>query len=47
VEPRVPDYATQPRRTRTVATVFIANLLLIFIGWLIVSGVREHETAHQ
>lgn len=42
VEPNLPDYATQPKRLRLIATVFIANVLLLLVGWLVYSGVREH-----
>lgn len=42
VQPSLPDYATHPERIRLMFTVFFANLLLLMIGWLIYSGVREH-----
>ena len=42
VEPNLPDYATQPRRLRKVLTVLVINLLLVGLGWLAFSGVREH-----
>ena len=42
VEPHLADYSTEPKRARSVATIFGANLLLLLIGWLILSGVREH-----
>ena len=41
-EPNLADYSTQPKRLRSVVTVFAANLLLVLVGWLILSGVREH-----
>lgn len=42
VEPNTPDYSTQPERIRLTLTVFFANLLLLLIGWLVFSGIREH-----
>ncbi len=42
VEPNLADYSTQPKRLRSVLTVFVANLLLMLIAWLIFVGVREH-----
>ena len=42
VEPHVPDYSTQPERIRLTLTVLFANLLLLLIGWLVYSGLREH-----
>ena len=42
VEPNLADYSTEPKRIRTVLTVLAANILLILIGWLFLSGVREH-----
>ena len=43
VEPHRADYSTQPRRIRSVLTVLAANVVLVLIGWLIISGVREHS----
>ena len=42
VEPNLPDYPLHPERIRLVLTVFFDNLLLLLIGWLVYSGVREH-----
>lgn len=42
VEPNLADYSTQPRRWRSVLTVFVANLLLMLIAWLVFVGIREH-----
>jgi capsular polysaccharide transport system permease protein len=42
VEPNLSDFSTQPKRIRFVLTVFAANVLLLLIGWLVYSGVREH-----
>lgn len=42
VEPNLADYSTQPKRLRSVLTVFVANLLLMLIAWLIFIGIREH-----
>lgn len=46
VEPNLSDYSTQPKRFRSVVTVFAANVLLLLIGWLILSGIREHASSH-
>jgi capsular polysaccharide transport system permease protein len=46
VEPNLADYSTRPARASSVLTVFVANLLAILIGWLVLSGVREHGSAH-
>lgn len=45
IEPNLSDYSTWPKRIRAVLTVFAANALLLLIGWLIVSGIREHAPA--
>lgn len=46
VEPNLADYSTRPKRTYAVLTVFAANLLLVLVGWLVFSGIREHASAH-
>ena len=43
VEPHIPDNAEQPRRLRTVILVFAGSLMLFFVGWLLLAGVREHS----
>lgn len=43
VEPHVPDYAEQPRRLRSVLLTFGGSLMLFFVGWLLLAGVREHK----
>lgn len=43
VEPNLADYSTQPKRWRYVLTVFVANLLLVLIAWLVFTGIREHS----
>ncbi len=45
VEPHVADYAGEPRRLRNVLVTFAGSLLLFFVGWLIMAGVREHDIA--
>jgi capsular polysaccharide transport system permease protein len=40
--PHTPDYARQPRRLRLMCTAVAANLIVILLVWLIVSGMREH-----
>lgn len=47
VEPHLADHSTQPKRIRSVLTVFAANALLVLIGWLAYSGVREHGPAKR
>lgn len=42
VEPHLADYPTQPKRLRSLLTIFVANLLLVLIGWLAFTGVQEH-----
>ncbi len=42
VEPNLADYPTQPKRLRSLLTIFVANLLLVLIGWLVFTGVQEH-----
>lgn len=42
VEPRIADFAEQPRRLRGVVVTFAASLLLFLVGWLVLAGVREH-----
>lgn len=42
VEPHVADYAEQPRRLRSVLLTFAGSLMLFFVGWLLLAGVREH-----
>ena len=46
VEPHLADYATLPKRWRSVLTVFVANLFLILIAWLVFTGIREHGSKH-
>ncbi len=44
VEPHLADYSAQPKRWRSVLTVFVANLLLVLIVWLVSTGIREHAS---
>lgn len=44
VEPNLADHSAQPKRLRSVLVVFITNLLLIMVGWLVFVGVREHSS---
>lgn len=44
VEPQLADYSTEPKRIRSALTVFAANFLLVAIGWLVFSGVKEHAS---
>jgi capsular polysaccharide transport system permease protein len=42
VEPGVADYPMMPQRWRMVATVLGFNVLGLAVGWLFVTGMREH-----
>ncbi|KAF0137737.1 MAG: CtrB-like MPA2 protein component of capsule polysaccharide exporter [Xanthobacteraceae bacterium] len=42
VLPSATDYPTEPRRLSIILTVFSANVILLLVGWLLVTGVREH-----
>lgn len=42
VEPSLPDEATYPKRMRKIVTVFVVNILLASLLWLVVTGVKEH-----
>jgi capsular polysaccharide transport system permease protein len=42
VDPNMPVKALYPERTKTVATIFFALLLIYGIGWLLRAGVKEH-----
>jgi capsular polysaccharide transport system permease protein len=44
VKPNLADYSTQPKRLRSALTIIAANFLLLFVLWLILSGVREHAS---
>lgn len=43
VEPNLPDTALEPRRIRSVITVFVVGLLAWGVVSLLVAGVREHS----
>lgn len=45
VEPMAPDYPTEPKRLRAVFLTFALSLVLVFVGWLIFTGIREHSHA--
>ena len=42
VEPRLPDYAREPRRLRGVAAVFIFGLVIWGVLTMLVAGIKEH-----
>jgi capsular polysaccharide transport system permease protein len=42
VEPNLPEKALYPKRVLTVSTLFVALCFTYGIGWLIISGIREH-----
>ncbi len=42
VQPHLPDYAVEPRRIRSTATVFVLGLVAWGVLGLILAGVREH-----
>ncbi len=45
VSPSLPDSADQPRRWRSILTIFASALLIYGVGWLVWAGVREHRQA--
>jgi capsular polysaccharide transport system permease protein len=47
VEPYLADYPTRPKRIADVMTILAANTLLLLIGWLFATGLREHAAAHK
>jgi capsular polysaccharide transport system permease protein len=47
VEPHLADSPTRPKRFSDVITTFGANAIFALIGWLILSGVREHASRPQ
>ena len=42
VDPMLPDYALYPKRLKAVALVFGSTLMVFALGWLLVTGAREH-----
>lgn len=42
VEPNLPQEATHPKKLKNTATVFLLLTILYGVGWLLLSGVREH-----
>lgn len=45
VEPELSDLPTLPQRGWTIFTVAMVNILGLFVGWIIRSGVREHVSS--
>jgi capsular polysaccharide transport system permease protein len=45
VEPNLSDISTMPQRSWITFTVLCINLLGVFIGWLVMSGVKEHVSS--
>lgn len=45
VEPELSDMPTLPQRGWTVFTVAMVNILALFVGWVIKSGVKEHVSS--
>jgi capsular polysaccharide transport system permease protein len=43
VEPNLPDKAMQPRRIRSVFTVFMLGLIGWGVATLLIASVREHS----
>lgn len=43
VSPSMPDKGSEPRRWRSILTIFLSSLLAYGVGWLIWAGVREHR----
>jgi capsular polysaccharide transport system permease protein len=44
VAPNLPDYPTEPRRLRSVATVFAITVMALAILWLLAVGLKESES---
>lgn len=44
VEPQNADYPMAPERLRTIVTILGFNIALVLIGWLVMSGLREHAS---
>jgi len=42
VSPNLPDESTQPRRGRSILTVFTIGMALFGMAWLVMAGSREH-----
>jgi capsular polysaccharide transport system permease protein len=42
VEPQLADYPLFPERLANTLTVFVGNLILALVAWLVFSGIREH-----
>jgi capsular polysaccharide transport system permease protein len=42
VQPNLPDKAVEPRRIRSVVTVFVLGLILWGVASLVIAGIREH-----
>ena len=42
VEPIAVDHASAPQRLRMIATIFGLNLIILLVGWLTYTGLREH-----
>ncbi len=43
VQPNVPDKAMEPRRIRSVFTVFLLGLIAWGVSSLIIAAIREHS----
>jgi capsular polysaccharide transport system permease protein len=43
VSPSQPDKGTEPRRLRSILTIFLSSLLAYGVGWLVWAGIREHR----
>lgn len=41
-EPNLPDKSTEPRRLRMIATFLVFSFALTAVGWLLVTGSKEH-----
>jgi len=42
VSPNLPDESTQPRRGRSILTVFAIGMAFFGMAWLVIAGSREH-----
>ena len=42
VRPNLPDYSTEPKRFRSIMTVFVLGMALFSVGWILLVGAGEH-----
>lgn len=42
VPPNLPDEAIEPKRMRSIATVFVLSLVIVAVLWILTAGAQEH-----